>query len=276
MYDDDDENTSNPKLEKIINQDKERIEQERKEQLDKKKSKKDITRDEKSKHKMESSANNFNTFLSMDNDDKVPEQPTTSSAKVQSDDDDIVEVKGKSPAKVDLSDSPGASQSMPKMPDETDSDDSDLPPVWKLKNKRPSTAHEQSASKRLRISTSSESDTPEDVDISRILSGVVFVISGIQVNIYIFLRKKCKNCSFVNYSGMMTICRIQIVLTCAQMVLKWEPSTNRTGIIRAHTWCKIFAFIHFVVFISLNFQYRCFSDAHSKILQSINKFRATA
>lgn len=187
FYDDDDENTSKPKLEKLINQDKERIEQERKQQLDKKKAKKDTTRDEKSKHKMESSANKFNTFLSTDNDEESPQQPTTSSAKVKADDDDddIVEVKVMSPVKVDLTDnSPQVSQTTPQIPDDSvDSDDSDMPPVWKVRNKRLSTAHEGCASKRLRTSSSPELDTPKTVDISRILSGVVFVISGIQVNI---------------------------------------------------------------------------------------------
>lgn len=183
LYDDDDENTSKPKQEKLINQDKERIELERKQQLDKKKTKKDTPREEKSKQKMETSADKFKTFLSADSDDKSPNEPNTSNANVscvEDTDDDVVEVKGNSPAKVDLSDSPEAARSK--------SPDPEKPRAWKVKNKRQSTSNAESASKRSRRISSSSSSSPErdssnNVQIDRILRDVVFVISGIQVNI---------------------------------------------------------------------------------------------
>lgn len=182
LYDDDDENTSKPKQEKLINQDKERIELERKQQLDKKKTKKDIPREEKSKQKMETSADKFKTFLSADSDDKSLNEPNTSNANVScvEDTDDVVEVKGNSPAKIDLSDSPEAARSK--------SPDPEKPRAWKVKNKRQSTSNAESASKRSRRISSSSSSSPErdssnNVQIDRILRDVVFVISGIQVNI---------------------------------------------------------------------------------------------
>lgn len=175
LYDDDDENTSKPKQEKLINQDKERIEQERQQQLDKKKTKKDTPREEKSKQKMEISADKFKKFLSADSDDDSPNEPNTSNANVR-----CVGNKVNSPAKVDLSASPETSR--PKSPDP------ELPRAWKVKNKRQSTSNDESASKRTRISLSSspspERDSPNTVQIDEILRGVVFVISGIQVNIF--------------------------------------------------------------------------------------------
>lgn len=179
FYDDDDENTSKPKLEKLINQDKERIEQERKQQLDKKKAKKDTTRDERSKQKMEPSADKFKKFLFDDTDEKSPDQPNTSSANVKVDkNEDVIEINDKSPAKLDLTTNPQASQSK--------SPDTKMPPAWKVKNKRQSTSNDESASKRSRkLSSSSESDSSNDVQVDQLLRGVVFVISGIQVSILI-------------------------------------------------------------------------------------------
>lgn len=182
LYDDDDENTSNPRLEKLINDDKERIEHERNTQMDKNKAKKDMSCEEKSKQKMEASADKFKVFLQKDIPGESPaEQPEASDAKVlddnDNDGDDIVEVKAPEkvelPAtKVDLSGSPQAPRST--------SPDPSTPPAWKAKNKRPSTANDESTSKR-RKSVSPEPDTTAEMT-DQLLRGVVFVISGIQVN----------------------------------------------------------------------------------------------
>lgn len=146
LYDDDDENTSNPRLEKVINEDKERIERERKELLDKKKAKKDVSREEKAKQKMEASAGKFKVFLQ----DDLPKQSKDNGTKAQNDngddddDDDIVEMKALSPAKVDLTlTSPEPSQSQ--------SSDA-TPPAWKVKNKR-------------KVNAIVDDDEDEEVDI---------------------------------------------------------------------------------------------------------------
>lgn len=85
FYDDDDENTSNPKLEKLINEDKERIERERKEQFDKKKGKKETPREEKIKKKMAPSAEKFKMFMQADIQDQssASNSPRASSAEVK-------------------------------------------------------------------------------------------------------------------------------------------------------------------------------------------------
>lgn len=191
LYDDDDENTSNPKLEKIINKDKERIERERKEFFDKKKGKKDVSHEEKTKNKMKTSTStdqskdSSSKTLVHDGDDDISMVKTRSPEKVDrpafdspqafkqsslhkgsdTDDDDICMVKTQSPVKVDLAIPASPQASRPKSPS--------TPPAWKVKNKRQSTSDENSASKRSRNSPSPERDD--------ILRGIVFVISGIQV-----------------------------------------------------------------------------------------------
>lgn len=187
LYDDDDENTSNPKLEKAIEQDKERIEKERKEWQDKKKPKipasSSSSREEKSKQKMESSSNKFKKFLTDDVGDKSPNQSASTNANVSlsatpdnDDDDEVVEIKTKSPAKTGTSDSPSTPAACSPAPK--------TPTNYTWKTKRQSSSKEETASKRRRLSSSSDSD--EDVPNTRvrvdeILRGVVFVISGIQV-----------------------------------------------------------------------------------------------
>lgn len=180
FYDDDDENTSKPKLEKLINQDKERIEQERKQQNDKKNTKKNNTpREEKSKHKMESSAGKFKMFLSAENTNESPEKPETSSTNPEAD-DDIVEVKAQSPAKVDLTES-SSSQTSGSQASGSGSGaralDSDSPPPFKPRNKRPPTSSESgSAEKRSKRSESPENNS-SNTNTNQLLQGVVFVIS---------------------------------------------------------------------------------------------------
>lgn len=219
FYDDDDENTSNPRLEKIINEDKERIERERKESIDKKKAKKDSSRDEKTKNKMETSAQKFKVFLQDD-----PVQVIDNGKKTQKeDDDDLIEAAS---AKVDLtlSQSPQASPSPQAC---SKSPDLGTPVAWKPKKKRQSTVNQiddsdvdeddifnaktQSpvkASPRTSRSASPEPSTPpvwkaknkrqsdsaessaskrsrksseRDTPLDEILRGIVFAISGIQV-----------------------------------------------------------------------------------------------
>lgn len=170
LYDDDDENTSNPKLEKIINEDKERIERERKELLDKKKNNRVPSREEKSKKKMEPSADKFKIFVAEHMPNQASKSPSRAVSVESEDDDDVVEVKNKSPKKVDSASSSTADVSTPKTPNPT------TPPAWKVK-KRQSTSNEGSASKRLR-----KSESPEHTQsIANLMRGVVFVISGIQV-----------------------------------------------------------------------------------------------
>lgn len=219
FYDDDDENTSNPRLEKIINEDKERIERERKESIEKKKAKKDSSCEEKTKNKMEASAQKFKVFLQDDPDQLIDNRRNTQ--KDDDDDDDNNDLVEEASAKVDLtlSQSPQASRS--KTPEPS------TPPAWKPKNKRQSTAYKiddsdededdifntktqspvktnprtsRSASpepstppawktKNKRQSDSEESSSskrsrksPErDTPLDEILRGIVFVISGIQV-----------------------------------------------------------------------------------------------
>lgn len=197
FYDDEDENTSKPKLEKLISEDKERIERERQEQIDKKKAKKDskndtkkesvnetkkeTTREEQSKKKMETSAEKFKLFLGSDIPTETKGQSEGDNSKVQKtgddddEDDDIVVIKPQSPQKVDLN-SPAHHSKTPSQ---------GTPPAWKPKNKRPSTSNDDSAKKRIR--TSPEPDKgPAKAPIDQILRGVVFVISGIQVYMFGF------------------------------------------------------------------------------------------
>ncbi|XP_031626319.1 DNA repair protein XRCC1 [Contarinia nasturtii] len=190
MYDDEDENTSKPKFEKLINDDKERIERERKKE-ENKKGKKDILRDDKSKKKMEQSADKFKTFLQTDMEDKASHSSKTSSTHVAAkdeyniedddDDDDVLVVKQKSPEKFDITadktdDEEGSEkkESPAKLtPVNPQASSSKSPPPWALKKKRPSTSNDTSASKRSRNSES-------DDETGGLLRGVVFVISGIQ------------------------------------------------------------------------------------------------
>lgn len=210
FYDDEDENTSKPKLEKLISQDKERIERERQEQIDKKKAKKDskndtkkesvnetkkeTTRKEQSKKKMETSAEKFKLFLESDIPIQTKEQSEADNSKVQKSDDDegddIVVVKPQSPQEVESS-SPAHHSKTPSQGTPSQG----TPPAWKPKNKRPSTSNDDSVKKRIR--TSPESDEgPAKSPIDQILRGVVFVISGIQVfllGLSFFPNQMCKN-----------------------------------------------------------------------------------
>lgn len=166
FYDDDDENTSNPKLEKIINEDKERIEREQKKLLDKKKANKDVSRDVNTKNKMESSADKFKQFLQ----DDVADLSESSNTKAQDNNGDNDDAKCDLTASV----SPQVSGLEPS--------DSSTPPAWK--KKRQSTSHSEcSGSKRSRKSASAERDDIPEVKHAEILQGIVFVISGIQVRI---------------------------------------------------------------------------------------------
>lgn len=195
LYDSDDENTSNPKLEKAIEQDKERIEEEHKQWLAKNKTKTPVSkaRDEKSKKKMASSSDKFKAFLTDDIVDKSSDQPESrTNADIsnishrtdadQSDDDEVVEVKTKTPVASGSSDNTSSAQtSRLQSPDVAE-------PVWKTK--RPfqlSDDEEIPRPRRRRISSSSEEDSQNVRDISQmkqLLQGVVFAISGIQVRKY--------------------------------------------------------------------------------------------
>lgn len=207
LYDSDDDNTSNPKLEKAIEQDKERIEEERKQWLEKKRAKtpnqtnQSKSREEKSKHKMESSSDKFKKFLKDDiaDDDQSPDkgESTGTNAKrrrddAQRDDDivEVIEVKDKVSMKTTSRDSSSSSQATgSKSPAPVASS----PHQWRTRVPAPS--NDQSPSvRRRRISSSDEESTPNDrAQLNQILRGVVFAISGIQVHnflliIFIFIR----------------------------------------------------------------------------------------
>lgn len=173
LYDDDDEdeNKSNPKLEKAIEQDNERNETQRQQWLDKKKPKNQSThsREEKSKQKMESSSDKFKMFVSNDIADKSLDQAKSTNANIIDDaerenvvDGDDDEIVSKSPTEDDSNDIPNSSATGPITPSHR---------VWKTK--RASTSNEEHATKRTRTSPKEN---------GQILEGVVFVISGIQVN----------------------------------------------------------------------------------------------
>lgn len=187
LYEKDDENTSNPKLEKAIEQDKERNEEERKQWLDKKKAKtpNSKSREEKSKQKMETSSDKYKLFLSDDIADKssVQSEPTNTNTNVtkgdDTDDDEVVEVKPKSPVRTgshDTSNSQAAASQSPAAVTPSRH-------VWKTKRPSPFSSDDENPNKRSRTSSSSdEEDVPNArVQIDQILRGVVFVISGIQV-----------------------------------------------------------------------------------------------
>lgn len=190
LYDDDDEdeNKPNAKLEKAIEQDKERNDKERQDWLNKNKPKTQHSesREEKSKRKMESSSDKFKTFVSDDNDDNPLDQSAVTDANntvdLESDNDDgepAVKTKMKSPTKLDDGPSSQATGSQSPAP---------ITPsrhVWKTK--RPSTSNEESASKRARTSSDDSDDSSTQID--QLLRGVVFVISGIQVTSFTNLPK---------------------------------------------------------------------------------------
>lgn len=185
---DDDEDENDPKLkklEKAINNDKERIEREQKELLDKKKPKKDTSLGDKSKTKMESSADKFQLFLQ----DNVPEQSSSSSAKTQ-DDNSTVEDESLSTPKVDKTisiDNSDEETQTPEKAAQASHSKSPDPPAWKVK-RRSSTSHDNSASKRSRASV----DSPANNAFDELLKGIVFVISGIQVKYALtYILKLC-------------------------------------------------------------------------------------
>lgn len=74
LYDDEDVNTSIPKLEKRINEDKERIQREKEEQISKKKTTPKAGTSRDNNRKMEASASKFKDFLNTDVDSKSNEK----------------------------------------------------------------------------------------------------------------------------------------------------------------------------------------------------------
>lgn len=134
LYDSDDENTSKPKQEKLIEIDKARLKQ-------------DVTNSPQSSQSPSQKI--------------VQEQrtkPDLSSQETQS------------------------SQTQPSQSNTETSSDEDVRQPWRGRNKRLSTSNDGNTTKRSRISSSPARDTPKKEDISQILRGVVFVISGIQVS----------------------------------------------------------------------------------------------
>lgn len=188
MYDEEDITTTNPKLEKLISKDKDRISREQEEQLAKKKGKikhndsrskerndrqsRDSSREERSKKKIEGSATKFKAFLDPDDDLSVSD----------SNDDKII--PDKSPARDSQSSSSENKGATPNIKQNT------------LKRRSPSTdSVNHSPLKRVKPAEIEQQKPKVYKPFGKMLEGVVFVISGIQVlykNIIDFLEKKNK------------------------------------------------------------------------------------
>lgn len=147
----DDENMTKPKLEKRIKQDKGCVEQERKQKNDEKNTENDNAK--------------FKMFVSADVPTKSPEKQKTNPA--EDDDDDIIEVKELSPVKIDLTE-PSSPQESP-------------PPPFKPRNKHPTSLEGGGVKKRLKRSESVEGNATNN-NTDQLLKGVVFAISGCQMN----------------------------------------------------------------------------------------------
>lgn len=182
MYNDEDENTSKPKHEKLIDLDKKRIESEKDDKVSKQKdvSMKDTDREEASRKKIEASSSKFSVFLdaktenrreSENNDQNQTKDQLISQASTAS-----VESDKSSNTVVPVTNSPRSSASPSSSPQ-------------KQNIKRKSSSEDESSSKRNKPSSSNEQKLP----LKAILQGVVFVISGIQVIIsFVLFNLKLK------------------------------------------------------------------------------------
>lgn len=163
IYEDEDDTTSDPKLEKIINADKERIEKEKADRLVAQK-KKD-TKQEKSKEKMSSSADKFKKFLDADN------------SKAQSDEQMEHKTSNGQNDNKQSSDEPSESQS--NSVTQSQGSNGSRSSQGTSDSKRRSTAVDSSPMKRFR-SNNDDTDEDDEIPFNTILRGTTFVISGIQ------------------------------------------------------------------------------------------------
>lgn len=187
IYEDEDDTTSDPKLEKLINADKERIEKEKADRLAAKKKRDTIpdSKQEKNNEKMASSADKFKQFLDAGNsngsksDNEQPDEtktPTERNDKTQN----------------------GNAESSPS----TLSQASNVSQGTPSGTKRRSTAIDSSADSPMKRARNTEDDDENDeVSFNTILRGTTFVISGIQNPERARLREQGINIfSFKKYS----------------------------------------------------------------------------
>lgn len=215
LYVDDDLNTSIPKLEKIIDRDKERIRQQQEDAKPKKKpavnqSSSSNNNSGRAEKKMEASAQKFKTFLSND----IESTPTRDDKKLNGDLNNSLPMAGTSKAST-----PAKIETKPQTPVQS--------------AKRPSSAHwsmEESSAKKKRPSAS-ETEPLHYKPFGKLLEGVVIVISGIQVincaqNDFPFSRDSC---ACFMFRGR----RIPTELTSETKHRKWALDINQIGMVAA-------------------------------------------
>lgn len=210
MYDDDDLNTSKPKLEKLIEKDKERIRLQQEGAKPKKKtavSQASGSNSNRAEKKMEVSVQKFKTFL----DDNIESTPKQIDQKTNGDVNKTLPTAGTSKASM-----PSIIDSKTKTPVQN--------------NKRLSSAHsslgESSAKKRR--SSISNTKPINYKPFGKLLEGVVIVISGIQVtNNWHFPYAKSKIFKWIFF-------RIPNELTSGIKRRKWVDDTSQIGMAAAH------------------------------------------
>lgn len=171
IYDDEDDTTSDPKLEKFINDDKERIEKEKADRLAAKKKKdnnKPDSKPEKNKEKMALSGDKFKQFLDADNSNGSKSHSERMGIETSNEQNDSTQSGNESAAgTATLSQTSNASRSSQGTPNGA---------------KRRSTAIDSSDSpmKRARQINHDDDDEDDEIPFNTILRGTTFVISGIQ------------------------------------------------------------------------------------------------
>lgn len=215
LYDDEDVNTSIPKLEKLIGKDKERIDREKEERSGGKNKK-----ETQNKKKLEASADKFKAFLSTDIN-------TNDNNNRKTDDDDPKNAKADEKSSVDENERERDIYSVST--ESLQSSESVM-----------STTHSTPSGSRKRLST--EDDSPvrappkrnritddEDDDaipMHMILRGIVFVISGIQVRSLLSFHSR-SNPQFIDF-------RIQIGRIFERKEWIWGQNISPIGMILAH------------------------------------------
>lgn len=186
IYEDEDETTSDPKLEKLINADKKRIEKEKADILaaKKKKENKPDSKQENNKGNMTASAEKFKQFLDADN--------SNGNKSDNEQNDERIEIEGSNeqsgPSTLSqVSNASGSSQG--GTPNGT---------------KRRSTAIDSSAvnSSPMKRAKIDDDDEDDEIPFNNILRGTTFVISGIQNPERASLREK----GFYSFYKIFMIC----------------------------------------------------------------------
>lgn len=261
MYDDEDVNTSNPRLEQVISKDKERIAREKEEYASKKKdagNKKPSGREEKSRKKMEASSSRYNIFLDMDakagsdssqNKDKCEkdmadeDKAVDDTANKNKPDKDIQSMLMTSPDSSQSTTSPSKNIATPKVVKKRRSSSLDRSEETPNKRNKPlpspapspvtaatfSPAPSQSSSEVASTPPSSSPPNKQQIPFHKLLAGVTFVISGIQVNIEHFRANyNCYN------SSCLPAFRIQIEQQYEMKASAWALNIDQIGMIAVH------------------------------------------